>query len=213
MEQKNIIVPKTARYFTLGAPSGKTETVWFVCHGYGQLAAGFLQNFDVLDTEKNLVIAPEGLHRFYWKGFSDKVVASWMTKEDREHDIADYIHFLDAVYREVMKGFEGRNVKVNVLGFSQGTATVCRWIAAGRSAAHSLFLWAGAFPPDMDLKLSRAVFGRMKVTMIAGDQDEFLNEQEIKKQQELLSMYQPEYELVRFAGKHRIDKETLLRLA
>src|SRR3954467_9897190 len=98
MKQRNITVSKTARYFVSGEMTESIEQLWFVCHGYAQLASSFLTWFDALDQQKHLVIAPEGLHRFYWKGFSDKVVASWMTKEDREADIADYVNFLNKVY-------------------------------------------------------------------------------------------------------------------
>jgi hypothetical protein len=91
MVKKNIIVTKTARYFISGEPSESIEQVWFVCHGYAQLANYFIRNFEILNDGKNLIIAPEGLNRFYWKGFSDRVVASWMTKEDREDDIKDYL--------------------------------------------------------------------------------------------------------------------------
>src|SRR3989344_4462325 len=129
MQQKNIVIPKTARYFILNELSEKIEQVWFVCHGYAQLANYFINNFDELDKSKNLIIAPEGLHRFYWKGFSERVVASWMTKEDRESDIEDYVNYLNVVYDEVISSIKNKNVKINILGFSQGTATVCRWLA------------------------------------------------------------------------------------
>lgn len=212
MEQKNITVPKTARYFTIGEVSEQTETIWFVCHGYGQLANYFIQNFHALDPRKHFIVAPEGLHRFYWERFSGRVVASWMTKEDRASDILDYVNYLDAVYTEVMAQFSNRKVKVNVLGFSQGTATVCRWLANGASKADALLLWAGVFPPDMDFDAKKQIFDQMKVYMVVGDQDEFLNEEEIKKQEAFLAEKGIGYELVRFEGKHEINKEALLRI-
>ena len=64
MQQKNISITKTARYFILGDASEKIEEVWFVCHGYAQLANYFIKNFEVLDNGKNLIVAPEGLSRF-----------------------------------------------------------------------------------------------------------------------------------------------------
>ncbi|MCW3086458.1 MAG: phospholipase/carboxylesterase [Bacteroidetes bacterium] len=213
MKQKNIIIPKTARYFTLGEVSGQTETIWFVCHGYGQLANYFIQNFHALDLTKNLVIAPEGLHRFYWEKFSGRVVASWMTKEDRNEDITDYVNYLDAVYTEVLSELKDKKVKINVLGFSQGTATVCRWLANGKSTADVLLLWAGAFPADLDFGLSKTIFDRLKTVMIVGDADEFITEEEVKKQQEFLDQHRVKYELIRFHGKHEIPEETLMKIS
>ena len=121
MDQKNISINKTARYFTLGNPNEKIETIWFLCHGYGQLANYFLKNFEILNNGKNLLVAPEGLHRFYLNGFGGRVGASWMTREDRLNDIKDYIGFLDQLYLEIVNPFKSRNIKINVLGFSQGT--------------------------------------------------------------------------------------------
>lgn len=212
MLQKNIIIPKTARYFILNEPTEQIEQVWFVCHGYAQLANYFINNFDELDKNKNLIIAPEGLHRFYWKGFSERVVASWMTKEDRENDILDYINYLNVVYSEVISSLKNKNIKINVLGFSQGTATVCRWLASNNVKADSLILWAGAFPPDMNFEKNKEVFKKLKTFVVVGDADEFITEEEVLKHADLLKKNEIAFELIRFQGKHEINKQTLTDL-
>jgi len=212
MQQKNITVPKTARYFILGERSEQIEQVWIVCHGYAQLANYFLKNFEDLNDGKTLIIAPEGLHRFYWKGFSEKVVASWMTKEDRESDIADYVNYLNLVYKEVLSGLKNKNVKVNVLGFSQGTATVCRWLANNKVKADNLILWAGAFPDDTNFKTDKAVLDKLKTFVVVGDADEFIDEAGVEKHSSLLKENNIKFELIRFKGKHEIDNATLLDL-
>jgi hypothetical protein len=84
---KNISVTKTARYFLSKNNFEKIDTVMFVLHGYGMPAEKFLEEFKELDTENILIVAPEGLSRFYTKGFYGSIGASWMTKEDREHEI------------------------------------------------------------------------------------------------------------------------------
>lgn len=213
MIQKNIIVPKTARYFQLGEFTEQTETVWFVCHGYAQMANYFIKKFDVLDTNKNLIIAPEGLHRFYWKGFSDRVVASWMTKEDRTNDIKDYVNFLEMVYKEVLSSFKNKNVKINVLGFSQGTATVCRWIANNKSQVDNLILWAGGMPNDLNFENDKPIFNKMKNYLVIGNEDEFINEKQVAEQTDLLLKNNISFELIRFDGTHEIPPDVLLNLA
>ena len=212
MQKKNIVIPKTARYFILNEPTEQIEQVWFVCHGYAQLANYFINNFDGLDKNKHLIIAPEGLHRFYWKGFSDRVVASWMTKEDRENDILDYVNYLNAVYVEVLSSLINKNVKINVLGFSQGTATVCRWLANEKVKADSLILWAGAYPADMNFEKNKGIFNQLKTYVVVGDTDEFINEEEVLKHSDLLNKFEIPFELVRFKGKHEINKEVLAEL-
>jgi predicted esterase len=212
MKQKNITISKTARYFILGEVSEQIETVWLVCHGYGQLANYFIQNFKVIDNGKNLIVAPEGLHRFYWEKFSGRVVASWMTKEDRAEDIKDYVNYLDAVYAEVLSGFKNKKVKINVLGFSQGAATVCRWIANKKSKIDNLILWAGPFPDDMNFEMLRAVFNNINTFIVIGDNDEFITEQQVKEHNQLLISNKINFELIRFNGRHEIDDEALLQL-
>ncbi|WP_261990367.1 hypothetical protein [Hymenobacter sp. BT188] len=65
-QEHRLTVARTARYYQLGELTERTRHIWFVCHGYGQLAAYFIRHFAVL-TEANdtVIIAPEGLSRFY----------------------------------------------------------------------------------------------------------------------------------------------------
>src|SRR5207247_6476521 len=65
MQEHHIGVTRSARYFTLGDSSRGVGEVWFACHGYGQLAARFLEKLRVLDDGHRYLVAPEGLSRFY----------------------------------------------------------------------------------------------------------------------------------------------------
>ena len=49
VREHHLEVTRTARYHTLGEAGAATEQVWFVCHGYRQLAARFLIRFRGLD--------------------------------------------------------------------------------------------------------------------------------------------------------------------
>src|SRR3989475_5842613 len=150
LQEHRISVTRTARYFTLGDPAGGVEEVWFACHGYAQLAGRFLEKLRVLEDRQRYVVAPEGLSRFYLteSPAERRVGASWMTREDRLHEIDDYVRYLDALYREVLGRVEGPAARVTALGFSQGTATVSRWAALGQSRLHHVVLWGGELPPD-----------------------------------------------------------------
>jgi len=94
----SVIINKTARYFTLGTLSDKIETVWFVLHGYGQLAKDFIDEFSILENNTTYIIAPEAINKFYLRGFTGKIGATWLTKEDRENEIKDYNNFLENVF-------------------------------------------------------------------------------------------------------------------
>ncbi|HUR91296.1 MAG TPA: hypothetical protein VMY38_01335, partial [Gemmatimonadaceae bacterium] len=103
----DIIVPRTSRYAVLGAPISEATEVWLVCHGYGQLAERFISRFSVIDDGKRMIVAPEGLSRFYLSsssgGYSasDKVGASWMTREGRDAEIVDQVRYLELVCERV----------------------------------------------------------------------------------------------------------------
>jgi predicted esterase len=211
MQQKKITVPKTARYFLLGEPTEEITTVWFVCHGYGQLASYFIRNFEILENMQTLIVAPEGLHRFYWEKFSGRVVASWMTKEDREDDIFDYVNYLDLLYDEVLATLKNKKIKIVMLGFSQGTATVCRWIANKRSHVDRLILWAGSLPSDVDFP--DELVKTLKTYFVVGDADEFIKEEQVSEYRQLLEEKKLSPEIIRFHGKHELDESTLTTLA
>ena len=123
----------SARYYTLGEISENVEQLWFVCHGHGQLAQYFIRKFEVLNDGKVLIVAPEGLSRYYLEGFRGRVGATWMTKEDRLSDIENYLTYLSEVFNFIKSQLKS-NVQVNFLGFSQGAATISRF--ATQTDAH-----------------------------------------------------------------------------
>ena len=112
-----------ARYFKLGDIS-KAKQIWFVIHGYGQLAQYFIKKFESLIRKDICIIAPEGLSRFYLEdiptrvaGGSNRVGATWMTKENREMDIENYINYLQSIYDLELNKIN--KAHVTLLGFSQ----------------------------------------------------------------------------------------------
>jgi predicted esterase len=210
IQQKKIETRKTARYFLLGTPGPAVKEVWFICHGYGQLANYFLRHFEVLAGENILLVGCEGLHHFYLKEASGRVGASWMTKEDRLDDIADYITYLDGIFIELQKELI-KDVKVSAFGFSQGAATVSRWLAGGNTKIDRLILWAAVFPPDVDLDLE-GKFRKSRITIVCGDSDDLVS----ASVRQLLKWKCAEADLdvdwLDFAGGHELHAETLRRL-
>ena len=205
-----------ARYFKLGEITGTTSQVWYVIHGYGQLAEFFLKRFNFL-AEKNIcVIAPEGLSRFYLedlqtrsRGGSNRVGATWMTRENRMMDIENYLSYLDAIQKK-----ETGDIKLptTILGFSQGAATATRWALEGNIHFERLVLWAGIFPPDMNFEAGRRILRSKKVIAVFGDQDPFVTPERLIEMNTLSGQLGIEPEMIRFNGIHDLDEATLLRL-
>jgi predicted esterase len=212
MESKHIYVRKTARYFTLGSLTPGIKNIWFVCHGYGQLANYFLKKFDVLEDEQTFIVAPEALNRFYLQGFSGRIGSTWMTREERLSEIDDYVHYLNQLYATVLADNIHSGSTINILGFSQGVATVCRWIASQQVKVSNLILWAGQFPTDMNLNLTKEALAHTKMYVVYGKQDEFLQDIQHDEYIRNFSIAGFTPKIIPFEGKHEIHQETLIKL-
>jgi predicted esterase len=161
-----LIVQRTARYFSLGGDATNHD-ILIVLHGYGMHAGKFIQDFEPLASPTLRIVAPEGLSRFYRRGFDGEVIASWMTREDRVSEIDDQRFFLDSLYDLLVPN---SGCKVFVLGFSQGTATATRWMAGNNRRFSGLILWGGDFAPDADGLIN----GVRRVVCVVGNQDAFI---------------------------------------
>jgi predicted esterase len=217
---RSIRVRRTARYYTLGPTHGFPRELWVVLHGYGQLAARFLAWFSPLDDGTRLVVAPEGLSRFYLDPIAERrgqasprVGATWMTREDREHEIEDYIAYLEQLSNEIRRHLAGAGPRIVVLGFSQGTATMCRWLAASELRADQVVLWAGGVPPELDVAEWSATLHGAALTLVAGEQDEMVPASAVVQEGERLSAAGVAFTLLRHHGGHRVDGDALLTLA
>ncbi|NUP96773.1 MAG: hypothetical protein HUU28_11480 [Planctomycetaceae bacterium] len=93
-------VRRTARVEVHGDPRTARET-WILVHGYAQVAADMLAECKPLESRERLLVVPEALSRFYRRGSSGPIGASWMTRELREDEIADYVEYLDEVARQL----------------------------------------------------------------------------------------------------------------
>lgn len=214
MSEHHLAVTRAARYYQLGELSIQTKHVWFVCHGYGQLAAYFSRHFAFL-TEANpstVVIAPEGLSRFYLQGNGGRVGASWMTRDDRLHEIDDHINFLNQLAEKIL-GQCSPTIKVTVLGFSQGTATVSRWLAQAAFRPAHLILWAGGFPDDIALGASQGLLQHLPLTFVIGTEDEYISLAQAEAQHQQLQHFGANSQFIRFVGKHELNRAVLMKLA
>lgn len=217
---RQIAVRRTARYAVLGTAAPGVREVWIVCHGYAQLAERFIELFRCIAAPHRLIVAPEGLSRFYrersvgFHGPSSQVAASWMTAEDRESEIADYIAYLDNVYDAVFGEVARETVAVRVLGFSQGASTVARWVASGHSVADQVIIWAGSLPPELTrVAAPRLNGGGRPLLIVAGDQDEFITAKVLDSQVATLAELGIRSEIRQFAGGHEIDGDALSTIA
>lgn len=208
-ESRNINVPRTARFWLGGDRTGNATTMILLLHGYGMSALDCLKLFEDLGKPGVLLVAPEGLSRFYKKGFSGEVVASWMTREDRLHEIQDQIGYLNRLMFEISDTISLPQ-KVIVIGFSQGTATASRWIASRRGEGISTFVvCSGEVAPDT---LESGWPPGVNVVLVFSDTDEFIPSAKFHDQSTTLQKSGADVALINYSGGHSLTLDAIRQL-
>lgn len=207
-EYRALVVDRHARVGIVGDPATATEA-WLILHGYGMLAQGILHWFRTAERAGRLLIAPEALSRFYLeeKGIR-RVGASWMTREDRDNDLADQQAYLDRVVEEIAGGIP----LLQVHGFSQGVAAGARWVVRRVRPVARLVCWGGTIPPEIPPgTLSRALGGAV-VQFAVGDRDRWVAPELVEADAARLVEGGCPAVVHRFAGGHRVDDGVLAQL-
>jgi predicted esterase len=199
-EERHIEISRKVRVYTVQA-EGERRLVLIAAHGYRQLGKYFVKHFEPLSALGVQVVVPEGIHRFYIEGYAGRVGASWMTREDRNTDIADYVQYFLQLLNELKVDAE---TPIVLLGFSQGGATVCRWLEASPRPIQHLILHSSVFPDDFDFQGNTDLLMRTPCTAIFGDEDEFANEQTILQKMTWMKEQGVDPTWMRFEGGHVI---------
>jgi predicted esterase len=218
-EQRHLQVPRSARYAIMGSLEADLTEVWIVCHGHGQLARRFLSRFLPLERDDRLFVAPEALSRFYLSPpvggphpANTPIGASWMTSEDRELEIQDYVSYLDLLHEEIFSIVDRAKVRLWVFGFSQGVATVARWVARGGVDPDRVVLYAGVLPPELDAEGAGRLSRRSPMTIALGTSDEFAGPELVASQEARLRDLRVPHTTIRFEGGHEVLPDVLDRL-
>ena len=177
----------------VGQPAG----VLVGFHGYGESAAPHLEALlGISGIERWTVAAIQGLHPFYTR--AGEVVASWMTKQDREAAIADNVAYVGAAVSEILDA-AGEGLPLVYSGFSQGVAMAYRAAAGAGHASAGLIALAGDVPPEVgegDLAdFPRVLIGR-------GASDSWYSEEKLTADVQLLRGKGVQVEFERFDGGH-----------
>ncbi len=211
-QEHKLITPRTAHYYSLGEIGPQIKYYWLACHGYGQLASEFVDNFYPIASNETLIVAPEALNKFYWNGFGGPPVATWMTRHQRLDEIEDYTNFLDTLHKSILRQLSP-DVKVILFGFSQGVSTICRYIQAKEEPVfHELVLWAGSIPNDLPYKEFGRKIDSRPVHVVLGDADPFATPEVLAEQKRIIDETGLKPKKLGFAGKHYIPSETLVEL-
>jgi predicted esterase len=212
MQVHRIEVARTARVVASGDPRDARE-IWFLLHGHGQLASAMLEACRALEAPQRFLIAPEALSRFYLRSGAGDVGATWMTREERDAEIADYVRYLDRVAEWSERELGCRAAQRVVLGFSQGAATAWRWTALGWARIDRLIAWGSEVPPDLDLVARRARLATTHLQAVRGSRDEFQTTELLARDRARLQAAGLACDVVEFDGGHQLAADVLASVA
>jgi predicted esterase len=176
-------------------------------HGYGQSAEDMLAELKrVPGSEQWTLASLQALHRFY--GREQKIVASWMTRQDRELAIADNIRYVDSVLRALL--VTSAYDAVVFAGFSQGVAMAYRAGVLGANRPACIIAVGGDLPPDLK---SVPALSFPPIFIAAGDSDPFYTPAKVDADEQWLRSHGLWPEVFRYPAGHEWTDELRVRLA
>jgi len=153
-EERHIATLVHGRYL-VEAPADPTGCPLLVgFHGYGETADKSMEELRKIPGAAQWVLcAVQGLHPFYNR--AGDVIASWMTRQDRELAIADNVRYAASVVAELQRTVppSGQTSgRLAFLGFSQGAAMAYRAAAGSGHACHGVVVLGGDVPPELEAR-------------------------------------------------------------
>lgn len=174
-------------------------------HGYGESAAAMMDELRRIRGDRPwFAVSIQALSRFYNRS-NNTIVASWMTREDRELAIADNIRYLSAVIADV-RATQPANDKLVYVGFSQGAAMAYRAAAFG-PRADGVIVLAGDVPPDVAphaASLPSILMGR-------GTADQWYTAEKASADRKVLEQAGSRFESFEFEAGHDWDSTFIAR--
>ena len=145
MDTRTIATGTHGRYLVEVPDPSRATLIGF--HGYQENAAITFEVLRQIAAGRSIgIVSIQGLHRFYTR--ANDVVASWMTKEDRELAIADNVAYVAKVLSAVADEY-GITRPLIYAGFSQGVAMAYRAAALVQRPCDGVIALAGDVPPDL----------------------------------------------------------------
>jgi predicted esterase len=143
-------------------------------HGYAEDAEAQLERLGLIpESARWIKVSIQGLHQFYQRR-TDRVVASWMTRQHRELAIADNIAYV-ATCIDAVSAEWPTIPKIVFAGFSQGVGMAFRAAVNTTCNVAGVIAVGGDIPPE----LTPVALNRVSAALIArGTSDEWYTEEQ-----------------------------------
>jgi len=162
MLTRQIRVATHGRYLFAPASSAGPASLLVGFHGYMESAEDQMARLRSIPGVGSWRLASiQALNRFYRGRRSQDVVASWMTRQDRELAIADNQAYVAAVITEIEQA-SGTAPGVVFAGFSQGVAMAFRAACASTAPVLGVMALGSDVPPELEAP----VLGRIPAVLL-----------------------------------------------
>jgi predicted esterase len=193
--ERTIETATHGRYLVAPASDGAPLLVGF--HGYAEAAEAHMERMrGVPGADRWTLIAIQGLHRFYDRR-TQSVIASWMTRQDRDAAIADNIAYVERVVAAESSGRRPPGIVFS--GFSQGVAMAFRAAAASTRIVLGVIAVGGDVPPEIE---STALARLGRVLLVHGSRDEWYTNEKFQADRTRLTGAGVNVTALEFDGGH-----------
>jgi predicted esterase len=171
-------------------------------HGYGENAERHLEELRRLPGAARWALcAVQALHPFYNR--SGEVIASWMTRLQREQAIRDNVRYVAGVVAGIKRELAVSEQLV-YLGFSQGAAMAYRAAAGCGHPCQGVIVLGGDLPPELE---SQDLGGFPPVLLGRGSSEEWYDAAKMEHDVELLRRKGADVRPCVFEGGHEWTNE------
>lgn len=210
MIERNIAATTHGRYLLLPASTPAPAGLLVGFHGYAEGADTQLERLRAIPgADRWTLVSVQGLHRFYQRR-TNEVIASWMTRQDRELAIADNLAYVEGVVDAASREMGREPARLVFAAFSQGVAMGFRAATATTRRVDGVIAVGGDVPPEIGAaSLARA----QKALVCRGASDEWYTDAKFQHDITRLREAGVTVQAVTFEGGHEWSEAVLKNAA
>ena len=176
MIERSIAVNTHGRYLVVPPAEDVPAGVLVGFHGYAEGAESQLERLRAIPgSNRWCLVAIQGLHRFYQRR-TNEVIASWMTRQDRDVAIVDNLAYVEGVLDAL--SLDKSTSRLVFAGFSQGVAMAFRAACATARRVDGIIAVGGDVPPEIDT----VSLARVRSALVCrGERDEWYTDEKFQQ--------------------------------
>jgi predicted esterase len=203
--ERHVQTATHGRYLVRRPDAGHPVPMLVGFHGYAESADVQLDRLHAIPgSERWCLVSIQGLHRFYDRRTND-IVASWMTRQDRDLAMADNVAYVTAVIDAVTAEYHTRP-PVMFAGFSQGVAMAFRAAAHVAQRPVAVIAAGGDLPPELGPDALRHLSA---VLICRGESDALYSADQFARDIERLHESGVRVRPLAFGGAHEWSREVI----